>query len=148
MILILWFISFFTIGWWIADVYFEYKSRPKKIKLMTQKADLALWLLQGNKVSIMDGFKLFGITNIPREIGRSIERLDAHGFGVTCERKKKEGTTRGGEPCHWMEYRLLKTKENEEGIERMKKYIQSQMISNPKTDAEAKVYKQAKLILQ
>lgn len=115
---------------------------------MTQKADLALWLLQGRKVSIMDGFKLFSITNVPREIGRSIERLDSGGFGVTCERTKRVGVTRGGEPCHWMEYRLLRTKENAEGIERMKKYIASQMKKNPKTDAEAKIYKQAKLILQ
>jgi hypothetical protein len=42
---------------------------------MTQRAALCQALLNGEKLSIMDGFKKFGITNLPREISRGVEKV-------------------------------------------------------------------------
>lgn len=87
---------------------------------MTQKAALAESLLKGEVVSIMTCFKRFGITNCPREIGRSIERP----FGVTCDRKEIKTETRWGEYCWYYEYRLFFTDDNAAGIEKMKAYVE------------------------
>lgn len=86
---------------------------------MNSKAALCLHLLKGEVVNIGSGFKLLGITNVPREIGRSIERP----FGVTISRTYKEGKTRYGVPCNWVDYRLNFTEYNKPGIEKMKKYV-------------------------
>lgn len=99
---------------------------------MTSKAALCLALLQGKTVSIFNGFKDFGITNVPREIGRAVERLptkerpDDNGFGVEVSRIEKTGTTRYGQPCRWTQYRLNKTVYNEPGIKLMWDYVNEQ----------------------
>ena len=49
---------------------------------MTQLASICKALLDGEVLSIMTGFKDFGCTNLPREIGRSIERK----FGVVVDK--------------------------------------------------------------
>lgn len=90
---------------------------------MTSKAALAKALLDGKVVNIMNGFKLFGITNVPREIGRSIERA----FGVEVSRTQRDGETRYGQPCNWVDYRLNRTEYNQEGIKKMKDYVAKEL---------------------
>lgn len=101
---------------------------------MTSKAALAKALLDGKIVNIKNGFHLFGITNIPREIGRSIERdgkvtknPNDSGFGVEVTRTEMDGETRYGQPCCWVDYRLHRTEANQEGIKKMKDYVAQEM---------------------
>lgn len=102
---------------------------------MNSKAALAKALLDGRTVNIKNGFDLLGITNVPREIGRSIERA----FGVTVKRIDRNGLSRYKVPVVWMDYRLEYSEENREGIIRMKEYVNKQLAAtNPKTDKELK----------
>lgn len=98
---------------------------------MTSKAALCKALLDGKVVNIKNGFHLFGITNIPREIGRCIERLPdgkgSNGFGVEVSRTDRQGETRYGTTCIWVDYRLNRTEYNQEGIKRMKEYVAKEM---------------------
>ena len=86
---------------------------------MNQKCALCKSLLRGEVLSIMNGFSWFGITNIPREIGRSIERP----FGVTVSRVSKDFTSRYGQGGFYFEYRLNRTERNKEGILKMEAYV-------------------------
>jgi hypothetical protein len=86
---------------------------------MTQKAAIAKSLLKGEVLSIMNGFRWFGCTNIPREIGRSIERE----FGVQVSRTQKDGMGRYEQPVSYFEYRLNRTEYNREGIKKMIAYV-------------------------
>lgn len=90
---------------------------------MTSKAALCKALLEGKVVNIKNGFHLFGITNVPREIGRSVERY----FKVEVSRTEREGTTKYKQPCTWVDYRLNRTEYNQDGIKRMKDYVAEQM---------------------
>lgn len=110
---------------------------------MTAKAALCLALLEGRVLNIKNGFELFGITNVPREIGRAVERP----FGVTVSRVQMEGTSRYGQPCTWVNYRLNSSQHNAEGISKMKEYVKEQIQSNPKTTKELKTIRQAELFV-
>ena len=88
---------------------------------MNQKCAIAKSLLKGEVLSIMNGFKWFGCTNIPREIGRSIERE----FDVQVSRMQKEGISRYKQPVNYFEYRLNRTEYNKEGIAKMEAYVSS-----------------------
>lgn len=101
---------------------------------MTSKAALCKALLDRKIVNIMNGFKMFGITNIPREIGRSIERDpkvtgngNDSGFGVEVSRTERDGETRYGQPCNWVDYRLNGTEYNQEGIKKMREYVAKEL---------------------
>jgi len=85
----------------------------------TKTAAICRSLLSGKKITIMDGFTQFFVTNLPREIGRGIERK----FGVKVERTKKLFTSTVGIPGYYFEYKLKRTPGNEPGIERMREYI-------------------------
>ncbi len=90
---------------------------------MTATAAIAKALLQGKVLSIKTGFRDFGITNVPREIGRGIERK----FGVIVSRLPREGKSRYGRNCVWVEYRLNPLlKVNKTGIKKMREYVESQ----------------------
>lgn len=82
---------------------------------------LAKHLLNGKSVSIKTGLMLFGMSCIPREIGRGIEKK----FGVTCDRKRIDFTSRYKHTGFYFEYTLKETKANKEGIKLMRKYIAS-----------------------
>lgn len=86
---------------------------------MNSKAALCKALLDGRVLNIKNGFDLLGITNIPREIGRSVERA----FGVQVSRTPKEGQSRYHQKCVWVDYRLNNTEYNKEGIKKMREYI-------------------------
>lgn len=89
---------------------------------MTSKAALCKALLEGKVLNIKNGFNLFGITNIPREISRMIERP----FNVQVSRTKREGKSRYGQSVCWFDYRLNKTEYNAEGIKKMEEYVKEQ----------------------
>jgi hypothetical protein len=95
---------------------------------MTQIAALAKSLLSGEVISIKNAYFDYGISNIAREIGRSIERK----FNVEVSRVKKEGISRYGQSIVWFEYRLNKTDFNSKGIAEMSKYI-VEVSNNSKT---------------
>ena len=86
---------------------------------MTQIAALCKSLLSGEVVSIKNAYLDYGISNIAREIGRSIERK----FGVIVSRTPKKGKSRYGVPVTWFEYRLNQTSHNQKGITEMAKYV-------------------------
>lgn len=90
----------------------------KKQKL-TAKAFICLDLLKGKRMSIKTAYNDYGVTNLPREISRQVEKC----FGVVVDRKRRNGVSRCGQHCTWFEYKLLKTKENKEGIEKMELYL-------------------------
>lgn len=101
---------------------------------MTSKAALCKALLDGCVLNIKNGFEMLGITNIPREIGRSIEDEKRGGFGVIVSRTHMEGFSRYGQPVTYVNYRLNHTEYNKEGIIKMKEYVAKEMgKSNPKT---------------
>lgn len=89
---------------------------------MTAKAALCKALLSGRVVNIKNGVINFGITNIPREIGRSVERS----FGVKVSRTPREGKSRYKQHITWVDYRLDKTPYNQDGIKKMMDYVSQQ----------------------
>jgi hypothetical protein len=104
---------------------------------MTSKAALCLALLEGKVVNIKNCFENFGISNAPREIGRSVERA----FGVSVTKMPCAGTSRYGQPIRWYNYMLNPLREgNKEGIEKMRDYVLKQM-GTPKTDKQQKQFK-------
>lgn len=88
---------------------------------MTQTAAIAKALLNGEVLSIMNGFKLFSCTNLPRELSRSIEKK----FGVEISRDKVVFKSKYGQPGFYYRYRLNKTENNLHGIKLMKQYIEN-----------------------
>ena len=86
---------------------------------MNQIAAMSKSLLKGEVLSIMNCFKWFGVTNCPREIGRSIERK----FNVEVMRTRKDFVSRYGQPGYYYEYRLLRTPFNADGINLMETYV-------------------------
>ena len=114
---------------------------------MTQICAIAIALLNGETMTIGDGFYKFHCSNIPREISRSIEKK----FSVKVSRDKKEfKSVYDGKPGYYYRYRLNKTDQNKEGIERMREYIKSQLgeLPPPKTDKQAKIIKKAEAVIK
>ena len=103
---------------------------------MTRKLALAQYLLAGGKLSIMNAYRHFGISNVSREAIRLIEQP----FGVVLTRTKMEGKTKYGSPCVWFEYRLVSNRINAKGIKAMKQaladYKTTQGQSVPKSDTK------------
>lgn len=88
---------------------------------MNAVAAISKALLDGKILTIKTAFNDFGVTNLPREIGRSIERK----FGVHISKVQASGKTKYGLPCVWYQYRLNRTiLDNKEGIEKMYKYVE------------------------
>lgn len=86
---------------------------------MNATTAIAKAFLRGRVLTIKIAFRDFGITNLPRECGRLIERK----FGVKLSRVHKVGKTRYGIRCNWNEYRLPNTDYNKEGRAKMEEYI-------------------------
>lgn len=87
---------------------------------MTQTAAIANALLNGDTLSIMNGFRLFSCTNLPRELSRSIEKR----FGVEISRDKVLFKSKYGHPGFYYRYRLNKTEANTPGIAKMMEYCE------------------------
>jgi hypothetical protein len=88
---------------------------------MTRKIALAQYLLAGGKLSIMNAYRHFGISNVSREAIRLIEKP----FNVVLTRTKMEGKTKYGSHCEWFEYRLVSNRINAKGIKAMKDAVAS-----------------------
>ncbi len=105
---------------------------------MNQTCKIAKSLLKGEVISILTGFQRFFITNVPREIGRLIERP----FGVEVDKKQKNFTNKDGESGYYFEYRLLRKPCNLEGIAKLETYVrekeQSQFQSSTRRGAKTK----------
>lgn len=113
---------------------------------MNSTAALCIALLRGDTVSIMKGFNHFGITNVPREIGRAVERK----FGVYVTKTPKESQDRFGNHCRWFEYHLRKSEDNKEGRAKMIAYVRGELKNKPhlKTEAQRKLYHQLDLWIE
>lgn len=111
-------------------------------KFLTKKAYICFALLNGEVLTIMDGFKRFNISNLPREISRMIEQK----FGVVVSRTRIDFTTDIGMPAFYFEYRLNKTPMNKDGIKKMWEYVEANMVAvNPKKAAEVKGFVQTEM---
>lgn len=86
---------------------------------MTQISAIASSLLKGETLSIMDGYRKFACTNLPREISRSIEQK----FGVRVDKTPTAFKSRYGQTGSFYRYKLPQNQLNKEGIEKMKQYI-------------------------
>lgn len=110
---------------------------------MTAKAALAKALLDGRVINIKNCFETIGLTNAPREISRMIEQP----FGVQVSRTQREGKSRYGQAVTWFDYRLNNTEYNQDGIRKMKEYVNKELGSiNVKTDNQKKELQQLSLL--
>lgn len=89
-------------------------------KKAPQIAHISKALLAGDVLTIFDGYKRFRVTNLPREISRSIERK----FGVVVSKDRVDFTHECGLPGWYYRYRLNPTQANAEGIEKMSAYCE------------------------
>src|ERR1700753_1127781 len=104
-------------------------------KAIPQKAHICKALLAGEVLSIMDGFKRFKVTNLPREVSRQIEQK----FGVVVSRDRVEFFHDCGTPGFFVRYRLNRIDANADGIALMESYVNEFF---PKKEPEAKGFLQ------
>lgn len=110
---------------------------------MTAKAAICKSLLFGEVISIKTGFTDFGVTNIPREIPRAIERP----FDVKVSRTRMTGKSRWSVPVSWTNYRLNMTEYNFAGVKKMVEYVLKQE-GTPKTERQARDQDKLKQLLK
>lgn len=108
-------------------------------KFKTKTAAICYAFLQGESITIMDGFKKYLVTNLPREVGRSVERA----FDVKLTRTKKDYISITGLSGYYFEYKLESLEENKEGIKKMWDYVRQNIhgadtMINPKIVEESK----------
>jgi hypothetical protein len=89
---------------------------------MTQLAAIAQSFLKGETNSIMTAFRKFNCTNLPREVGRSIERK----FGVEVTKVPVKFKSTYGHTGEYFNYTLLRTPSNKKGIQKMEEYVSKQ----------------------
>jgi hypothetical protein len=90
---------------------------------MTARAALAKALLDGRVLNVKNCFETIGLTNCAREISRMIEQP----FGVEVSRTRKDGKSRYGQDVTWVDYYLRKSEHNQDGIQKMKEYVEKEM---------------------
>lgn len=112
---------------------------------MNSIAAISAAFLRGEVLTIKTAFRDFGITNLPRECGRAIERK----FGVQLTRVKRVGKSRWGIECTWHEYRLPDTDYNKEGRAKMVEYLRKHRPDtlSARTTTEKKRLQQTELFL-
>jgi len=91
-------------------------------KMKSLKAALVKALLDGNVLDIINGMKMIGATNIPREVGRSIINPKS-GFGAKVIKKRIDITTQYGTTGYYFTYQLERSEANKEAIQKMKEYL-------------------------
>lgn len=83
---------------------------------------IAQAFLNGDILTIKTAFRDFGVSNLPREVGRAIERK----FGVRISKLRKDGKSRYDIPVSYYEYRLNKDDpDNTTGIQAMIDYVEA-----------------------
>lgn len=112
---------------------------------MTQIAAIAYSLLKGDVLTIMDGFKKFACSNLPRELSRGIEKK----FDLFISRDKVTFVSQYGQSGYYYRYRLNRSPRNKAGIELLQQYVKEQLGAReaPKTSQQAKEFKQQELFL-
>jgi len=89
---------------------------------MNQTAAICQSLLNGETLSIMDGFHKFNCTNIPRELGRIGRKFNWH-----ILKEKVNFTSEWGHSGVFFRYKFdIQNPDNSNAIELMKKYIETQ----------------------
>lgn len=96
------------------------------MKFKRPMAALVYALLRGRSVTIKNGFLDFGITNIPREISRAVEKK----FDVRVNRRRREYITVYGLHTQYFEYTLDKSKQKKESIEKMEKFVEENIVNH------------------
>lgn len=87
---------------------------------MNAIAAISQAFLRGEILTIKTAFRDFGISNLPREVSRSVEKK----FGIRISKLKKDGKSRYDVPVYYYEYRLNKDDPaNADGIKAMSEYI-------------------------
>lgn len=107
---------------------------------MNAIAAISQAFLKGEILTIKTAFKDFGVSNLPREVGRAVERK----FNVRISKLRKEGKSRYGMFVSYYEYRLNKDDPaNQDGIQSMIKYIEDnggfvekRPVGRPKNDQD------------
>ena len=67
---------------------------------MTQEERTIKWLKENKKITVQQGYKYLGNTNLPVTIKKMIED------GWNIEKRKVNGKNRYGEKRWWIEYKL------------------------------------------
>jgi hypothetical protein len=110
---------------------------------MTAKSAICKALLSGRVITIKTGFNEFGVTNLPREISRMIEKE----FKVKVSKDRATDLSRWGVPRTYFRYRLNRTELNLPGIRLMEEYVEK-INGKKKNPKEIKVEKPKKIFVQ
>lgn len=103
---------------------------------MNATTAIAKAFLDGRVLTIKTAFKDFGITNLPREVSRLIEKK----FDVRLTRVQRDGKTRYGIRCYWYEYRLPFTDYNMDGIRKMQQYVEKNYPKDKQNTPQANLF--------
>jgi hypothetical protein len=113
---------------------------------MNATTAIGLAFLKGDVLTIKTAFRDYGISNLPREASRCIEKK----FGVRLAKVRKAGKSRFGIPCSWNEYRLPDTEYNRLGRAKLIDYCQKHIgtMTQCKTEKERTIFVQTSLFLE
>jgi len=113
---------------------------------MNATTAIGLAFLRGDVLTIKTAFRDYGVSNLPREASRCIEKK----FGLKLAKVKKTGKSRFGIPCYWNEYRLPDTLYNKPGRAKLIDYCQKHIgsMTTCKTEKERTVFVQQSLFLE
>lgn len=92
--------------------------------MYSQKFMIVKALLDGQVLSIMKSFRMFGCTNLPRELSRAVIHPKT-GFNANVIKKQVEFVSKYGNHGYYFEYRLDFSDKNKKAIKKMKEYLKT-----------------------
>lgn len=98
---------------------------------MTAKAALIKAFLEGKTINIKNCLMTVGLSNCSREVIRCVEEP----FGIVITRIKREGFSRYKQPANWLDYKLERSRNSPEAIQKLIEYVLEQE-GSPKTDKQ------------
>jgi hypothetical protein len=104
-----------------------YKNQFMNFTINSQKCALIKALLDGHTLDILNGMKMIGATNIPREVGRHVINPKT-GFNARVIKKRIDITTQYGTHGYYFTYKLDKSEKNNDAVAAMRKYLSEQNI--------------------
>ncbi len=93
--------------------------------IKSQKCALIKAMLDGHTMDIISALRLVGCTNLPREIGRYIIN-PVTGFNAKVIKKQINIKTQYGTKGYYFSYKLDRSKDNQDAIDKMRKYLSEQ----------------------
>lgn len=108
------------------------------MKFKTRIAAVLNSLLQGETLSIMDGFHRFGVTNLSRELSRSIEQP----MGIILTRTKIVHNPKHGHAVWYYQYHLTKCRQTKEALNKAWKYVDENLIASTQKKNKGNGYQQ------